>query len=46
LSVFVVFLSPSSKCQDSALKSGHNRFLPNPFQFIIIHLYHCIVDAI
>jgi hypothetical protein len=28
-------------CQDSTLKLGHDRFLSNPFQSIIIHLsYH------
>jgi hypothetical protein len=29
---------PPGECRDSILKLGHDRFLPNPFQFIIIHL--------
>jgi hypothetical protein len=34
--VFRGFFSvPSGECIDSALKLGYNRFLPNPFQFII-----------
>jgi hypothetical protein len=40
---FSCFSSVSpGKCQDSALLLGHDRFLPYPFQFIIIHLllYH------
>jgi hypothetical protein len=28
------------ECRDSALKLGHDRFLPNPFQFLI-HLSPC-----
>jgi hypothetical protein len=30
------------KCQHGTLKLGHDRFLPNPFQFVMIHLssYH------
>jgi hypothetical protein len=35
LRVFMIFLSPSTKQQDMALKLDHDRFLPNPFQFII-----------
>jgi hypothetical protein len=35
------------ECRNSILKLGHDRFLPNPFQFIVIHLssYHrrCMV---
>jgi len=33
---------PPGEYRDSTLKLGHDRFLPNPFQFIIIHLssYH------
>jgi hypothetical protein len=27
---FVVYLSPSSKCRDSTLQWGQDRFLPNP----------------
>jgi hypothetical protein len=40
---FVVFLSPTRRIPDSTLKLGHDRFLPNPFQFII-HLspFHSI----
>jgi hypothetical protein len=42
LRFLVVFLSPSRRMPDSTLKLGHDGFLPNPFQFIIIHLssYH------
>jgi hypothetical protein len=36
--VLLVLLSPSIELRDSPLKLGHVRFLPNPFQFIIIHL--------
>jgi hypothetical protein len=32
------FSVPPSQCRDSNLKLGHDRFLPNPFQFISIHL--------
>jgi hypothetical protein len=29
------------ECSDKALKLSHDRFLPNPYQFTIIHLsYH------
>jgi hypothetical protein len=35
LRLFVVFHSSPTKCWDSALKLGHDHFLPNPFQFII-----------
>jgi hypothetical protein len=35
---FVAFFSPPGECQDSTLKSGHDRFLQNPFQVMIIHL--------
>jgi hypothetical protein len=33
---------PPGECRDSSFKLGHNRFLTNPLQFIIIHLssYH------
>jgi hypothetical protein len=30
---------PPDECMDSTLKLGHDRFLPNPFQFNIIHSY-------
>jgi hypothetical protein len=30
-----VYLSLSSECRDSTLKLGHDRFLPNTFQFIV-----------
>jgi hypothetical protein len=33
--VFCGFFSPSRWLPESYLKLGHNRFLPNPFQFII-----------
>jgi hypothetical protein len=36
--VLLVLLSPSIELRDSPLKLGHVRFLPNTFQFIIIHL--------
>jgi hypothetical protein len=26
------------ECRDSTLKLGHDHFLPNPFQFIVIHM--------
>jgi hypothetical protein len=35
LRVFVVFLSPSRPTRESALKLGHDRFLPKPFQYVI-----------
>jgi hypothetical protein len=33
--VHIVSSDLSGKCQDSTLKLGHDRLLPNPFQFII-----------
>jgi hypothetical protein len=33
---FSVSSVPPGECQDSALKFGHDRFLPNPFHFIIL----------
>jgi len=35
LKFVMVFLSTPGKCRNNTLKSGHDRFLPNPFQFII-----------
>jgi hypothetical protein len=35
-----LFSVPPGKCRDSALKLGHDCFLPNLFQFII-HSSHC-----
>jgi hypothetical protein len=32
---FVVFFSPFRRMSGYTLKLGHDRFLPNPFQFII-----------
>jgi hypothetical protein len=42
LRFFVVFLVSPGDWRDSAFKLGHDRFLSNHFQFIIIHLssYH------
>jgi hypothetical protein len=34
LRFFVVSLIPPGECWDSTRKLGHDRFLPNPFQFI------------
>jgi len=31
---------PPRECRDSTLKLGHDRFVPNPFQFIIRLSYH------
>jgi hypothetical protein len=47
LMFFMVFLGSSWRMPSNTLKLGHEHFLPNPFQFIIIQLspYHrrCIV---
>jgi hypothetical protein len=32
---------PPAECKDSTLKLGHDRFVPNPFQLIVIHLSPC-----
>jgi hypothetical protein len=42
LRFFVVLLSPSRRVPAQYLSLGHDRFLQNPFQFIIVHLspYH------
>jgi hypothetical protein len=48
---FVVFLSSSKRIPDSPVKLGHDRFLPNPFQFIVhlspyySTLYRLVLDA-
>jgi hypothetical protein len=43
---FVVFSVPPGECRDITLKLGHYHLLPNPLQFIPIHLpsyyRHCI----
>jgi hypothetical protein len=40
---FVVSAVHPGKCRDSALKFGHDSFLPNPFQFIIT--YHPFIRS-
>jgi hypothetical protein len=42
LKIFVFFSVPTGECRYSTLKLRNEPFLPNPFQFIIIHLspYH------
>jgi hypothetical protein len=37
---------PPGKCPDSTLKLGHDRFLPNPFQFIIYLSYYSMLYSL
>jgi hypothetical protein len=41
IEVYVGFSVHPGECLDSTLKLGHDRFLPNPFQFITIHFLPC-----
>jgi hypothetical protein len=42
----VVFLSPPGECRESALKLGHDRFLPNSYQFTTIPLTPTIYNLV